>query len=78
MATLGELQKMSPGGEAAPYNLALVYLGLGDHARAIDLLDQAYAASSQSLVWLKIDPVFDPLRPDPRFKALMRRMNFGG
>ena len=76
MATLGELRKMSPGGEAAPFNLALVYLGLGDHQRTIDYLEQAYAASSQSLVWLKIDPIYDPLRPDPRFIALMKRLNF--
>ncbi len=78
MATLAELRKMSPGGEPAPYTLALVYLGLGDHQRAIDLLEQAYAASSQSLVWLKIDPIYDPLRSEPRFKALMKRLNFGG
>ena len=76
MATLGELRKMSPGGEAAPFNLALVYLGLGDRQRAVDYLEQAYAASSQSLVWLKIDPIYDPLRSDPRFIALMKRLNF--
>jgi tetratricopeptide (TPR) repeat protein len=76
MASLAELRKISPGGEAAPYNLALVYLGLGDHQRAIDYFEQAYAANSQSLVWLKIDPIYDPLRSDPRFKALMKRLHF--
>jgi serine/threonine-protein kinase len=76
MATLEELKGMSPGGEPAPYTLALVYLGLGDHARAIDYLEQAYAASSQSLVWLKIDRTYDPLRAEPRFIALMKRLNF--
>ncbi len=58
MATLEELKKMSPGGEVAPFNLALVYLGLGDHARTLDYLEQAYAASSELLVWLKIDRIY--------------------
>ncbi len=76
MATLGELQKMSHGEEAAPFNLALVYLGLGDHARALDYLEQAHAASSEMLVWLKVDRIYDPLRSEPRFVALMKRLNF--
>jgi eukaryotic-like serine/threonine-protein kinase len=76
MASLAELRKISPGREAAPFNLALVYLGLGDYARAVDYLEQAYAASSQSLVWLNRDPIYDPLRSDPRFIALMKRLNF--
>ena len=76
MATLEELKKMSPGGKVAPYNLALVSLGLGDNARALDYLEQAYLANSQQLVWLKVDWTFDPLRGDPRFAALMKRMNF--
>jgi len=76
MATLEELKKMSPGGKVAPYNLALVYLGVGDHARALDYLEQAYLANSQQMVWLKVDWIFEPLRSDPRFAALMKRMNF--
>jgi tetratricopeptide (TPR) repeat protein len=76
MATHGQLKKISPGGEVAPYNLALLYLGLGDHPRALDYLEQAYAANSQQLVWLKVDRTFDPLRSEPRFGALMKRLNF--
>ena len=76
MATLAELKKMSPAGQVAPFNLALVYLGLGDHTRALDYLEQAYAASSEFLVWLKIDRIYDPLRSEPRFIALMKRLNF--
>jgi hypothetical protein len=57
-------------------NLALVYLGLGDRTRALDHLEQAYAANSELLVWLKIDRIYDPVRSEPRFIALMRRLNF--
>ena len=76
MATLGEIKRMSPGGQVAPFNLALVYLGLGDRTRTLDYLEQAYAASSEFLVWLKIDRIYDPLRSEPRFVALMKRLNF--
>ncbi len=41
MAALETLKKMSQGGQVLPFNLALVYLGLGDHARALDNLEQA-------------------------------------
>ena len=76
IATLGELRTLSPGGEVAPFNLALVHLGLGDRARALDYLEQAYAASSELLVWLKIDKIYDPLRSEARFIALMKKVNF--
>ena len=77
IATLGELKKASGSGQAAPFDEALVYLGLGDRKRAIDNLERAYAAEAQSLVWLKLDKIYDPLRSDPRFIALMRKMHFG-
>jgi adenylate cyclase len=76
MATLAALKKMSPRGEVAPFSLALVHLGLGDRTRTLDYLEQAYAASSELLVWLKIDRIYDPLRSEPRFIALMKRLNF--
>ena len=76
MALLEDLRRISPGGEVAPFNLALVHLGLGDSRRAIDEFERAYAASSQSLVWLKIDRIYDPLRSEPRFIALMKKLNF--
>jgi serine/threonine-protein kinase len=76
MATVRDLERMSPGGRVAPFNLALVYLGLGDRLRTLDYLDQAYATSSEFLVWLKIDRIYDPLRSEPRFIALMKRLNF--
>jgi tetratricopeptide (TPR) repeat protein len=76
LATLEELKRISPRGQVAPFNLALVYLGLGDRARTLDYLEQAHAASSEFLVWLKIDRIYDPLRSEPRFMALMKRLNF--
>jgi TolB-like protein len=76
MAALGELKGMSPRGEVAPFNMAVLHLGLGDHARAIDYLEQAYAANSQQVFWLNVDPLWNPLRSEPRFIALLKRLNF--
>jgi len=76
MAELGALREASLGGEVAPFNLALVYLGLGDRERAIQELERARAADSQFLGWLGQDAIFDPLRTDPQFVALLRELGF--
>jgi len=55
---------------------AVVYLGLGDRDRALDSLERAYAANSVSLGYLKMSRIFDPLRSEPRFKALLKKLNF--
>jgi len=52
--------------------IALVYLGLGDKDRALEWL--AKAVEERELVFLKVNPLFDPLRSDPRFTELLRRM----
>ncbi len=75
MAALQQLKAMSPDGQVAASNLAYVHLGLGDHAGALDELERAYAESSQQLVWLKDDAMWDPLRSEPRFIALMKKLN---
>ena len=70
------LEKMSPGGKVLPFNLALVYLGVGDKAKAIAYFEQAYDADSQLLAWLGQDAMFDALRNEPRFTALLRKLHF--
>jgi tetratricopeptide (TPR) repeat protein len=76
LAELATLKKMSGTGPVLPFNLAMVYLGLGDKARAIDNLEKALAADSQMLAWIGYDSIFDSLRGEPRFSALLRRLNF--
>lgn len=58
------------------YRLAAIYVALGDKNRAIDLIEKDYRQRSNWLNRLKVDPVMDPLRQEPRFKELMRKMNF--
>ena len=76
LAELAELKSKALRGYVSPFNLALIYLGLGDRERALNYLEQSYAADSQWLGWLKGDGVFDPLRSDPRFIALMKKLRF--
>jgi tetratricopeptide (TPR) repeat protein len=76
MRELESLEKLSPDGKVLPFNIALIYLGVGDHARALDNLEKAYDANSQLLAWLGQDRMFDSLRGEPRFVALLRKLNF--
>ncbi len=75
-AELEDLKRKSLRGSATAFDLAIVSLGLGETARALDYLERAYASDSQWLVWLKHDRTFDPLRSEPRFVALLRKLHF--
>jgi TolB-like protein/DNA-binding winged helix-turn-helix (wHTH) protein/Tfp pilus assembly protein PilF len=73
---LKKLNDMSTQTYVAPYNLAVVYAGLGDKEHAFAWLDKAYAARSGALAaMLTTDVNMNPLRSDPRFTDLLRRMN---
>jgi hypothetical protein len=47
---------------------------MGDSDQALVWLERAYAQHSNELVSLKVAPGFDPLRADPRFRSLLRRV----
>jgi eukaryotic-like serine/threonine-protein kinase len=74
LTELANLKKMSLDGTVLPFNMALVHLGLGDRVRALDNLEQALAADSQMMAWLGQDRIFDPLRSEPRFGALLKKL----
>jgi TolB-like protein/DNA-binding winged helix-turn-helix (wHTH) protein/Tfp pilus assembly protein PilF len=61
-------------GDAPPYFIALAYVGLGDNERAFTWLDKAVQERAGPFNELNADPMFDPLRNDPRFALLLRRM----
>src|SRR5262245_51801386 len=54
--------------------IAKVYAGLGENAKALDLLNQAFQERSDQLTELRVEPAFDPMRSDPRFIDLLRRV----
>jgi TolB-like protein/Tfp pilus assembly protein PilF len=73
-------QLLHPPGQtyASPFHVALVYIGLGDRDQALQWLEKAYEDRSPLMSYSRADPRLDPLRDDPRFQDLMRRMNFPG
>lgn len=56
------------------YEIALVYAGLGNKDEAFAWLEKAYQVHDKGLTFLKMDPCVDPLRSDPRFQDLLRRV----
>jgi serine/threonine protein kinase/tetratricopeptide (TPR) repeat protein len=63
-------------GRLAKDYLAFVHVALGETDHALALLDTALAERSPTLVWVQVDPRFDPLRSDPRFANILRQMGF--
>ena len=57
-----------------PMVIVLAYIGMGDNDQAIAWLEKGYAAHSNGLTSIKVDPLYDPLRGDPRFQDLLRRV----
>jgi len=58
------------------YDMAVIYVGLGEKDQAFRWLQNAYEERSSWLPLVAVNPVFDGLRSDPRFQDLLRRMNF--
>ena len=58
----------------APYPIALVFLGLGEKEHALDELEQAYQRGDTNYLFVvKVDPLLDDLRGDPRFQKLVAK-----
>jgi DNA-binding winged helix-turn-helix (wHTH) protein/TolB-like protein/Flp pilus assembly protein TadD len=72
--TLDQLSEMSKSRYVRPYLLARIYVALGDKDRAFDLLEKSYQERVGAMTLLKVDPMLDSLRQDPRFQRLLRRM----
>ena len=75
--TIAELEADVAKDGIGRYEIALVYTGLGDKQNAFKWLEEAYNAHDVGLVYLKVDPCLDPLRSDPRFDDLLRRVGLG-
>ncbi len=73
---LDQLMDRSKRGYVAPINMAVVHIGLNQKDQAFEWLSKACDDHVGRLVNLKVLPIFDPLRSDPRFQDLLRRMNF--
>jgi hypothetical protein len=55
------------------YQIAIVYVGLGEKDKALDLLQKSFNDREEIMTFLKVDSTWAPLRPDPRFQSLLHR-----
>jgi Flp pilus assembly protein TadD len=71
---LREVESTARRGYVSPVALATLHIGLGEYARALDQAELALEERRGWLSYLRVNPMLDPLRGEPRFHALVRRM----
>jgi len=71
---LDEIKKLSKQKYVPPYNIAMIYAGLGEKERVFEMLEKAYEDWDVRMVFLKIEPKWDVYRTDPRFASLLERV----
>ena len=71
---LARLNQLSKSKYVDTYMVAAIHGGLGDRDSALDQLNKACEERSSSMVFLKVDPFFDVLHSEPRFRELLRRV----
>ena len=71
---LNELLELNKRRYVTPAALVYVYIGLGEKDQAFVWLEKAYQERSNYMAYLKVNPIGDSLRSDPRFDDLLRRV----
>jgi DNA-binding winged helix-turn-helix (wHTH) protein/TolB-like protein/tetratricopeptide (TPR) repeat protein len=69
---LAEMMAISKQRYVPPYNIALMHVGLGDKDQALRWMGRACAEHDARMVFLKVEPLWGALRPDPRFSEIER------
>ena len=70
------LKELAIESYVSPYSLARVHIALGEFDEAFECLERSYQERHGILTYLKVEPLFDRVRSDPRFADLLRRMDF--
>ena len=76
LKSLASLSTQAQHEYVSPYYIAVIYAALGESNQALDWLDKAYADRSNGMVFLRMDPDLDPLRGNPRFEAIQKKLQF--
>jgi serine/threonine protein kinase/tetratricopeptide (TPR) repeat protein len=74
LKALNQLKEIAKQQYVPAYHFVIVYVGLGDKDRAFQWLEQTYQERTSRMTILGVDPFLDPLRSDPRFTDLVRRV----
>ena len=72
--SLEQLHSLAEGRYVPSTSFAIVHLGLADHSRALDWLERACDQREVPLTLIGVHPLYDPLRTEPRFQALLKRV----
>ncbi len=73
-AVLNELKNLSTQKYVPSHNIAMIYQGLNEKDEMFVWLEKAYEERGVHLSYLKVDPLWDQSRSDPRFQDLLRRI----
>jgi TolB-like protein/DNA-binding winged helix-turn-helix (wHTH) protein/Tfp pilus assembly protein PilF len=74
LGVIDQLQKVARKSYVSSYGLAQIYAALGNKQQAMKWLQSAYDERAVWMAYLKVDPVLDPVRSEPRFQELVRQM----
>jgi tetratricopeptide (TPR) repeat protein len=72
---LRDLQSFSRTRRISPVDFAVIHIGLGQTSEALNQLDRAYEDRDGRLVQLKVNPVYDSMHSEARYRALLKRIN---
>ncbi len=71
---LGELEERSKKGYVSSFWTALIYLGLGEVDKSFEWFEKAYEERDGNMIYFTVPPIFDPVRADPRYQQLLKKM----
>ena len=71
-----EMRQRDPSALVHPYQTARLFVLLGKKNEALSMLQKGFTVREGAMVYLKCDSVFDPIRSDPGFQAIVKKMNF--
>jgi tetratricopeptide (TPR) repeat protein len=74
---LREFEDLAKHQYVSPTAFATIYLGLGDKGKCLDWLEKAYEQQDSACWYLKIDQIYDNIRGEPRFQALVEKVGLG-
>ena len=76
-AQLAQLQSLGTEGFGVGYDIALIHAALGEREPALAALEQSLTDHSQMVGFINVDPGFDALRDEPRFRAVAGQLGLG-
>ncbi|HEX8733786.1 MAG TPA: protein kinase [Pyrinomonadaceae bacterium] len=76
LEVLQKLQTASAERFVSPYHTAIIHCFLGDKEKTFEYLERSFEAREAWLVWTGVEPIFDEIRADERFKNILRRIDY--